>query len=283
MIKKIGIVGAGTMGSGIAQLFIQKNYPVILIDRHEDVIARAEKKINLGISILEKKNLIKDKIKVLSNLSVLTNITSLKTSDLVIEAVAEDLEIKKNVFRSLDKVCNKKAIFATNTSSLSVTEISKSTSRQDKFIGMHFFNPVAIMKLVEIARGKKTSDSTFRQIKLLSGKLGKTVVESKDSPGFISNRLLFVMINEAIYALRENISTKEGIDTAMKLGAAHPMGPLELADYIGLDITFDILNILYKRTNDRKFKPCPLLSEMVRKGRIGRKSGRGFYDYKVQG
>jgi 3-hydroxybutyryl-CoA dehydrogenase len=280
-IKKVAVIGGGTMGNGIAHVFALKNFQVYLTEMDE---ARFEKAIatissNLDrqvnkqvISAVQKEEAIKNIHKVIGIHSVPNDV------DLVIEAIYENKEAKLNIFKELENKVNKDSIFASNTSSISITELS-AVCRADKFIGMHFMNPVPVMKLVEIIRGYSTSDETYNTIKELTLKLDKTPVEVFDYPGFISNRILMPMINEAIFALMEGVASKEAIDTVMKLGMNHPMGPLTLADFIGLDVCLAIMEVLYNGYNDPKYRPCPLLRKMVAANKLGRKTGEGFYKY----
>ena len=280
-IKKVMVVGAGQMGSGIAQVFAQRGFTVLLNDV---TLKRAEK----GLQAIDKngKRMIgKGKIsaleweETLKRIILSTNLEDAVDADFVIEAATENIAVKKEIFRKLDAFTPDSAILATNTSSLSITDLASVTGRPEKVIGMHFMNPVPVMKLVEVIRGLATSEETFGTVKILSERLGKTPVETKDFPGFISNRVLMPMINEAIYALYEGVATKESIDEIMKLGMNHPMGPLALADFIGLDTCLSIMETLHEGFGDDKYRPCPLLKQYVKAGWLGRKTGRGFYIY----
>ena len=281
VIQEIGIIGSGTMGGGIAQLAAQNGFSVVLEDINEEYVTaglkqiqeRLEKRANEGKINNEEKE------KILSRIRISTDLEDCKDSDLIIEAVTEKDEIKKQVFNKLDKICREDVIFTSNTSSISITRLAQATGRQDRFAGMHFMNPAFIMKLVEVVRGLRTSQETIDKILSIAGKMGKVPVIVNDSPGFISNRLLMPMINEAVYCLYDGIASIESIDTVMKLGANHPMGPLELADLIGLDVCLDVLEILHKDLGE-KYMPCPLLRKMVAGGKLGRKNGEGFYDYR---
>lgn len=280
-IKKIAVIGGGTMGNGIAHVFAMKGYDVFLTEMNEDCFSRALNTISANLDRQIKKQLISenDKIDILSKISKVIGMKNIPPDmNLVIEAIYENKEAKLNIFKDLENRLNPDCIFASNTSSISITELS-AICRADKFIGMHFMNPVPVMKLVEIIRGYSTSDETYETIKQLTLKLDKEPVEVFDYPGFISNRILMPMINEAVFALMEGVASKESIDSVMKLGMAHPMGPLTLADFIGLDVCLAIMNVLYDGFNDPKYRPCPLLKKMVAANKLGRKSGEGFYKY----
>lgn len=280
-ILRIGIIGSGTMGGGIAQLAAQNGFSVVLEDINEEYVTAGLKQIQerLKKRVNDGKMNIVDMEKILSRIRISTNPEDFKESDLIIEAVTENDEIKKEVFNKLDKICHKDVIFTSNTSSISITRLAQATGRQDRFAGMHFMNPAFIMKLVEVVRGLRTSQETIDKIVSIAEKMGKVPVIVNDSPGFISNRLLMPMINEAVYCLYDGIASIESIDTVMKLGANHPMGPLELADLMGLDVCLYVLEILHKDLGE-KYMPCPLLRKMVAGGKLGRKNGEGFYDYR---
>lgn len=280
-IKKVSVIGGGTMGNGITHVFAMKGFKVNLVEMSNDLADKAIATITKNLDRQVKKESIteQDKSFTLSNITKTVGIENTPAdSDLVIEAIYENKEAKLNVFNKLESIVKKDSIFASNTSSISITELSSAT-RPDRFIGMHFMNPVPMMKLVEIIRGYSTSDETFMTIKSLSEKLDKTPVEVFDYPGFVSNRILMPMINEAIFALMEGVSSAEDIDTVMKLGMNHPMGPLTLADFIGLDVCLAIMEVLYTGFNDPKYRPCPLLKKMVAAKKLGRKSGEGFFKY----
>ncbi len=278
---KIGVLGAGTMGAGIAQTFAQSGYEVIIRDLEESYLEKGLETVNKSLSRLVKKEKMTedDKNIILSRISISTDVSSLKDADLVVEAASENMEIKKKIFAELDEVVKSDAIFATNTSSLSITEIASSTKRAEQVIGMHFFNPVPMMKLVEVISGIATSEETKNCIIELSEKVGKTPVVVEEAPGFVVNRILIPMINEAVGILAEGVASAEDIDNAMKLGANHPLGPLALADLIGNDVNLAIMETLYNETGDSKYRPHPLLRKMVRGNLLGRKTKRGFFAY----
>ncbi len=279
--EKIAVVGAGTMGNGIAHVFAQNNFKVTLVDKEQAFVDRGLSIISANLDRQIKKNIIgsEDKQRILDNIQVQTQLSLIpKDVDLLIEAIYENKDVKLSIFNELEKTIKYECIFATNTSSISITELA-ATSRADRFIGMHFMNPVPVMQLVEVIRGYSTSQQTFDAIVQLSIAIGKTPVEVNDYPGFIANRILMPMINEAVYSLYENVASAKDIDTVMKLGMNHPMGPLTLADFIGLDVCLSIMEVLHNGFNDSKYRPCPLLKKMVAAGKLGRKSGEGFFIY----
>ncbi|MDH7513280.1 MAG: 3-hydroxybutyryl-CoA dehydrogenase [Clostridiales bacterium] len=279
-IKTIGIVGAGTMGSGIAQVAAASGFSVLLNDIDQSYLDRALKGIDKSLAkLIEKGKITEDKAAILSRIKPTINLDDLKAADFVVEAVFEDFDVKKKVLTALDKILAPEVIFTSNTSSISITRLAAQTGRSAQFMGMHFMNPVPLMALVELVRGLATSEETFASVKALTEKMGKVPVEANDFPGFIANRILMPMINEAVYALMEGVGTAEAIDTVMKLGMNHPMGPLTLADLIGLDVCLSIMEVLHDGFKDPKYRPCPLLRKMVDAGYLGRKSGRGFYSY----
>jgi 3-hydroxybutyryl-CoA dehydrogenase len=280
-IKTVAVIGAGTMGNGIAQVFASSGFDVKLRDVGEPQIERGMSNVRKSLAKLAEKGKITqdDHDAALGRITTTTELSDLADSDLVVEAIFENFEAKSTVFKELDALLHPEAILASNTSSIDITKLAAVTKRADRFIGMHFFNPVPLMQLVEVIRGMSTSDETYATIRDLSIKLGKTPVEVRDYPGFVSNRVLMPMINEAVFALFEGVASKEDIDTVMKLGMNHPMGPLTLADFIGLDVCLDILYVLYDGFKDPKYRPCPLLVKMVQAGKLGRKSGEGFYRY----
>ena len=281
-MEQIAVIGAGTMGNGIAHVFAQNGYKVNLVDIAQDSLDKGLSTITKNLDRMIAKEVIDESKKeaTLANIDTYTNLKEgVSDTDLVIEAATENLDIKLKIFKDLDEVCKAKTILATNTSSISITQIGAATKRPEKVIGMHFMNPVPIMKLVEIIRGYSTSDEVTETIMDLSKKLGKTPTEVNDYPGFVANRILMPMINESIETLYNGVAGVEEIDTVMKLGMAHPMGPLQLADFIGLDVCLSILNVMYDGFKKPKYAPCPLLVNMVMAGKLGVKSGEGFYDY----
>ncbi len=281
-MKHIGVIGAGTMGNGIAHVFAQSGYSVRLIDLSEAALEKAMATIskNLDRMVAKEKISDADKTKTLNNIETFTDMSSaVKGLDLVVEAATENMDIKLAIFSQLDELCDEHTILGSNTSSISITKIASATKRADKVIGMHFMNPVPVMKLVEVIRGYATSDDVTNTIMEVSKSLNKVPVEVNDYPGFVANRILMPMINEAIICLHEGVAGVEEIDTVMMLGMAHPMGPLHLADFIGLDICLSILEVMYEGFGNQKYSPCPLLVNMVTAGKLGIKSGEGFYDY----
>ena len=280
-MKKVGVLGTGTMGAGIIQVLAQNGYEVVLRARRESSVEKGIATVSKNLDRLVKKEKITEaeKEEIMGRIQGSTDISIVKDADLIIEAATEDMEAKKALFAELDQLVKPETILATNTSSLSITEIAAATGRPDKVIGMHFFNPVPAMKLVEIIKGLTTSEETKATIVELSEKLGKTPVEVAEAPGFVVNRILIPMINEGIGIFADGVADAKGIDTAMKLGANHPMGPLELGDLIGLDVSLAIMEVLYNEYGDPKYRPHVLLRKMVRANKLGRKTGVGFYDY----
>ena len=283
MIKnfKIVVIGSGTMGNGIAHVAAQSGFETTLIDINKNQLDKALSVIHSNLDRQIKKNIISsiDKKNIINNIILTTDINDCKDKDLIIEAIPEKYDLKVSLFQQLDSICQKGTIFASNTSSISISNLGNQTKRSDKMIGMHFMNPVPIMKLVEVINTIHTSSETTDQIMELAKAMGKTPVQCNDYPGFVSNRILMPMINEAIFCLEQNVASKEAIDEIMKLGMSHPMGPLQLADFIGLDVCLDIMDVLWIGFNDSKYRPCTLLKTMVSSGLLGKKSGRGFYTY----
>ena len=280
-VKRIGVIGAGTMGRGIAQVCAASGFDVVMSDISADAVAAGLAAIEkqLARAVEKERMSAAEKDAVLSRIETVTGIEAMAGADVCIEAATENPEVKLELFRSLEAVCREDTILASNTSSISLTKIAGACARPERVIGMHFFNPVPLMKLVELIRALQTSDATFEAAQSLAARLGKTAVAVADSPGFVVNRMLVPMINEAVYALAEGLASAEEIDLAMKLGLSHPIGPLALADLIGIDVCLDVMDVMYRGFSDSKYRPCPLLRKMVDAGRLGRKSGRGFYEY----
>ena len=281
-MKKIVVIGGGTMGLDIAQTFAKKGYDVVVRDINDAIIQASEARLNKGLDKLVSKGKLDEagKKAITDKMTFTTDLNLAADADLVVEAAIENLDIKKSIFAELDKICKPETILASNTSSISITAIAAATQRPDKFIGMHFFNPATVMKLVEVIRGAHTSDETFNTIRDLSVEIGKEPVEVNEAPGFVVNKILIPMINEACDLLYTGVASAEGIDTAMKLGANHPMGPLALGDLVGLDVCLAIMDTLYHETGDPKYRASLLMRKMVRAGKLGRKTGIGFFDYR---
>jgi 3-hydroxybutyryl-CoA dehydrogenase len=281
MSEIIGIIGAGTMGNGIAQTAAASGFDVVMCDIQQDFVDKGFQNIVKSLDRFVKKETMTEdqKSEILQKIKTTTKIEDLEDCTLIVEAATENFEIKKQIFQKLDEITSEECILASNTSSISITKIAAVTSRPDKVIGMHFMNPVPLMKLVEVIRGIATSDETYAKVKEMSETMGKTPLDCQDFPGFVANRILLPMINEAIFALYEGVATRESIDGIMKLGMNHPMGPLTLADFIGLDVCLAILRVMHDGLGDPKYRPCPLLVKMVDAGWLGRKSGKGFYEY----
>ena len=280
-VKRIGVIGAGTMGRGIAQVCAASGFGVVMSDISADAVAAGLAAIEkqLARAVEKERMSAAEKDAVLSRIETVTGIEEMAGAGVCIEAATENPEVKLELFRSLEAVCREDTILASNTSSISLTKIAGACARPERVIGMHFFNPAPLMKLVELIRALQTSDATFEAAQSLAARLGKTAVAVADSPGFVVNRMLVPMINEAVYALAEGLASAEEIDLAMKLGLSHPIGPLALADLIGIDVCLDVMDVMYREFSDSKYRPCPLLRKMVDAGRLGRKSGRGFFDY----
>ena len=280
-IKTVGVIGAGTMGNGIAHVFAKSGYNVVLVEVEQRFLDRGLQTINKNLEreVAKNKLTAEQRDLALGRIAGTTDRKRLADCDFIVEAASERLEIKLELFRDLDAMCRPEVLLASNTSSISITKLAAMTKRPDKVIGMHFFNPVPVMKLIELIRGLATSNETFATVKALAEKLEKTPVEVNDAPGFVANRVLMPLLNEAMYAVMEGVATTEAVDEVFKLGMAHPMGPLTLADFIGLDVCLDIMRVMHSGLGDPKYRPCPLLIKMVDAGWVGRKSGRGFYQY----
>jgi 3-hydroxybutyryl-CoA dehydrogenase len=280
-MERIGVIGGGTMGNGIAHVFAQFGYSVTLVDVEQELIDRALATIRTNLERQAKKGIIavNEVATILGRIATATELKTLANCELIVEAATEAAVLKQKIFAELEALCPPETILASNTSSISITEIASATKRPEKVIGMHFFNPVPMMTLVEVIRGLDTDEATFNTVMQLSRALGKKPVEVNDYPGFVSNRVLMPMINEAIYCVMEGVASKEAIDTVMKLGMNHPMGPLALADFIGLDVCLKIMEVLHQQLGDDKYRPCPLLRKMVAAGHLGKKTGQGFYSY----
>jgi 3-hydroxybutyryl-CoA dehydrogenase len=280
-VRQVGVVGAGTMGNGIAHVFARSEYEVVLCDVEQKILDRALGTIsaNLEREVAKNKITAEDKAAAVARIKTGVSRDQLSGCDFIVEAASERFEIKSQLFRELDQICRPGVILSSNTSSISITKLAAVTQRPENVIGMHFFNPVPMMKLVEVVRGLATSDSTYETVRDLAVQLGKTPVEVNDAPGFVSNRVLMPLLNEAMFAVMEGVATPAAVDEVFKLGMAHPMGPLALADFIGLDVCLDIMRVLHSGLGDPKYRPCPLLIRMVDAGRLGKKSGHGFYKY----
>jgi 3-hydroxybutyryl-CoA dehydrogenase len=280
-MERIGVIGGGTMGNGIAHVFAQFGYAVTLVDVKQELLDRALATIKINLERQAKKGIIavNEVATILGRIATSTEMKAVANCELVVEAAIEDSALKKKIFAELDALCSAETILASNTSSISITEIAAVTKRPEIVIGMHFFNPVPLMVLIEVIRGLATDDETFNTVMKLSKALGKTPVAVNDYPGFVSNRVLMPMINEAIYCVMEGVAEKEAIDNVMKLGMNHPMGPLALADFVGLDVCLHVMEVLHRQLGDDKYRPCPLLRKMVAAGHLGKKSGQGFYSY----